>query len=130
MATEDETPEPGEHWWPVALAIVVTVALHVAMPAKYRVNPPWVVPAVLLALLAAMIVGDPGAHRPLSPTSPIATTFHFGISAPLPSHLDAAIVRRPRCRGITQIGRSWLDRRRARRCGAPAPRRPTARRRP
>jgi hypothetical protein len=52
--------EGGEHWWPVALAIVVTVALHVALPAKYRVNPPWVGPAVLLALLAALIVGDPG----------------------------------------------------------------------
>ena len=50
----------GEHWWPVALAIVVTVVLHVALPAKYRVNPPWVLPAVLLALLAALIIGDPG----------------------------------------------------------------------
>ena len=60
MATEDETPGRGENWWPVALAILVTAALHVALPAKYRVNPPWVLPAVLLALLAALIVGDPG----------------------------------------------------------------------
>jgi hypothetical protein len=44
----------------VALAIIVVVALHVALPAKYRVNPPWVLPAVLLALLAALIIGDPG----------------------------------------------------------------------
>jgi len=50
----------GEHWWPVGLAIVVVVALHVALPAKYRVNPPWVLPAVLLGLLAALIIGDPG----------------------------------------------------------------------
>ena len=50
----------GEHWWPVALAIAVTVVLHVALPAKYRVNPPWVLPVVLLALLAALIIGDPG----------------------------------------------------------------------
>ena len=50
----------GEHWWPVALAIVVAAFLHVALPAKYRVNPVWVVPAVLLALLAALIAGDPG----------------------------------------------------------------------
>ena len=50
----------GEHWWPVALAIVVTAVLHVALPAKYRVNPPWVAPAVALALLAALIIGDPG----------------------------------------------------------------------
>ena len=52
--------QQGEHWWPVALAIVVATALHVALPAKYRVNPPWVAPAVLLGLLAALIIGDPG----------------------------------------------------------------------
>jgi hypothetical protein len=50
----------GEHWWPVALAIVIVAFLHVALPAKYRVNPAWVAPAVLLALLAALIIGDPG----------------------------------------------------------------------
>jgi hypothetical protein len=44
----------------VALAVVVTVALHVALPAKYRVNPAWVLPVVLLGLLAALIIGDPG----------------------------------------------------------------------
>jgi hypothetical protein len=44
----------------VALAIVVTAVLHVALPAKYRVNPPWVAPALLLALLATLIIGDPG----------------------------------------------------------------------
>jgi hypothetical protein len=52
--------ERGEHWWPVALAIVVAAVLHVELPAKYRVDPPWVVPAVLLALLGALIIGDSG----------------------------------------------------------------------
>jgi hypothetical protein len=32
----------------------------VALPARYRVQPAWVVPAVLLALLAVLIAGDPG----------------------------------------------------------------------
>jgi hypothetical protein len=50
----------GEHWWPVALAIIVVAGLHVALPAKYRANPAWLGPAVLLALLAALIIGDPG----------------------------------------------------------------------
>lgn len=50
----------GEHWWPVALAIVVVAFLHVALPGKYRVNPPWVLPVVLLGLTAALIIGDPG----------------------------------------------------------------------
>jgi hypothetical protein len=52
--------ERGEHWWPVALAILAVVGMHVALPAKYRINPPWVLPAVLLVLLAILIIGDPG----------------------------------------------------------------------
>jgi hypothetical protein len=50
----------GERWWPVAVAIIVAAGLHVILPARYRVQPAWVVPAVLLGLLAALIAGDPG----------------------------------------------------------------------
>jgi hypothetical protein len=64
MSADDapETPVQAraEHWWPVALAIIVVAVLHVLLPVKYRESPPWVLPAVLLGLLAAMIVGDPG----------------------------------------------------------------------
>ena len=52
--------ERGEHWWPVATAIIVAAGLHVALPARYRLQPTWVVPVVLLALLAVLIAGDPG----------------------------------------------------------------------
>jgi hypothetical protein len=52
--------ERGEHWWPVATAILVAALLHVALPSSYRVNPPWVDPAVLLVLLVVLIAGDPG----------------------------------------------------------------------
>ncbi|HYB86375.1 MAG TPA: hypothetical protein VEC76_05960 [Streptosporangiaceae bacterium] len=52
--------ERGENWWPVAAAIVVVAGLHVALPARYRVQPAWVVPVVLLTLLAVLIIGDPG----------------------------------------------------------------------
>jgi hypothetical protein len=51
---------PGEHWWPVAAAIIVVAGLHVALPARYRVQPAWLVPTVLLVLLAVLIIGDPG----------------------------------------------------------------------
>ena len=44
----------------MALAILVTGFLHVALPAQYRVQPRWVVPAVVLTLLATLIIGDPG----------------------------------------------------------------------
>ena len=71
MATEPKPANPpaiklapaaerGERWWPVALAIIVVAGLHVILPARYRVQPAWVVPAVLLAPLAALIAGDPG----------------------------------------------------------------------
>jgi len=52
--------ERGEHWWPVSVAIVIVAGLHVALPARYRVQPAWVIPAVLLVLLAVLIAGDPG----------------------------------------------------------------------
>jgi hypothetical protein len=59
-AIEPAPAERGEHWWPVATAIIVVAGLHVALPAKYRVQPAWVIPVVLLALLAVLIAGDPG----------------------------------------------------------------------
>jgi hypothetical protein len=50
----------GEHWWPVALAILAAAGLHLVLPTQYRVNPRWVVPVVLLVLLAVLVIGDPG----------------------------------------------------------------------
>lgn len=55
-----EPAERGEHWWPVALAIVVAAGLHVALPAGYRIQPAWVVPVVLAGFLVVLIAGDPG----------------------------------------------------------------------
>jgi hypothetical protein len=70
MATERERaarvvdPAPragrGERWWPVVTAVVVVAGLHVALPARYRVHPVWLLPAALLTLVAVLIVGDPG----------------------------------------------------------------------
>ena len=45
----------GEHWWPVATAIIVVAGLHVALPARYRVQPAWVVPVVLLVLFESRL---------------------------------------------------------------------------
>ena len=55
-----------ENWWPVALAIVVAAVLRVALPAKYLVDPAWVVPAVLLALQAALLPAQQVRIMPLS----------------------------------------------------------------
>ena len=52
--------ERGEHWWPVATAIVIVAGLHLVLPQHYGVVPGWAVAVVLLALLALLIGGDPG----------------------------------------------------------------------
>jgi hypothetical protein len=59
-ADEGPAGRQGESWWPVALAVLGTGALHIALPAGYRPAPQWVVPSVLVAFLAVLIVGDPG----------------------------------------------------------------------
>ena len=40
------------------MAIIVTAGLQVALPARYRVQPAWVVPVA--SLLAVLIAGNPG----------------------------------------------------------------------
>jgi len=54
------TAERGEHWWPVATAIIAVAVMHAALPAQYRERPRWLVPVVLVVLLIALVVGDPG----------------------------------------------------------------------
>lgn len=61
--------ERGEHWWPVALAIVVVVGLHVVLPREYRVNTSWVLPVVLLALLVNLM----GCQCCVRPTRALAS---------------------------------------------------------
>jgi hypothetical protein len=43
-------PEPR---WPVILAVFAAVALHFALPEKLRINPPWLLAAVVVVLVAA-----------------------------------------------------------------------------
>ena len=59
-AVELPPSERGEHWWPVATAMIVAAGLHAALPASYRVRPVWLFPAVVVALVAVLIIGDPG----------------------------------------------------------------------
>jgi hypothetical protein len=65
--------ERGEHWWPVATAIVVVAGLHVALPARYRVQPAWLLPVVVLVLLGVLVIGDPGRIDRQKPWLRIAT---------------------------------------------------------
>ncbi|MFD8785868.1 hypothetical protein [Kitasatospora sp. NPDC059599] len=94
--TPDQAAARGEQWWPVALAILVAALLHVVLPAKYRVSPPWVVPVVMLALLAALIIGDPGRIDRQKPwlriTTRIAIAFMTMANLFAAAHLVADIL--------------------------------------
>ncbi len=50
----------GEHRWPMAAAVLATVALQVFMPRRGRVPIWWVFPLLELILLVVLIVRDPG----------------------------------------------------------------------
>jgi len=55
------TVRQGEPRWPMALAIVATGVLRATLPSELRNGDArWVFLAVLLALLGALILGDPG----------------------------------------------------------------------
>ena len=58
--TKAEAPPTGESWWPVGTAILAVAALHLLLPDYFRVEPVWLTPLVLVTLLAALVVGDPG----------------------------------------------------------------------
>lgn len=56
-----QSPDVGEPRWPMALAVVAAGALHATLPPQLRVvDIPWLIPAVILALLTALMIADPG----------------------------------------------------------------------
>lgn len=52
-------PTEGESRWPVAVAIVVAAGLQLATPAELAFDPRWLLPAVELGLLAALVAANP-----------------------------------------------------------------------
>jgi hypothetical protein len=55
------SPSPvGEARWPAAGAVLAAIVLTVLLPDGERVGPGWLLPAIELVLLAAIVAGDPG----------------------------------------------------------------------
>ncbi len=50
----------GEKRWPMAVTLVVAMALPFLLPPKYSLAPKWIIPAVEALLLVALVVADPG----------------------------------------------------------------------
>src|SRR4051812_48693058 len=53
--------QKGESRWPMALAIALVAALRLTLPHQLRISgSPWLISAFTVAILAAVIVSDPG----------------------------------------------------------------------
>jgi hypothetical protein len=56
-----------EPFWEAQLAVLVTIVLYLALPAKLTVGPHWLVPALEGALLLGLVVSTPYLHHTQSP---------------------------------------------------------------
>jgi hypothetical protein len=59
MSGEGAAPA-GEKRWPMALTLVLAMALPFLLPQRFSLAPRWVIPVVEALLLVALIVADPG----------------------------------------------------------------------
>ena len=50
----------GEHRWPMATAVLFLTVLPFLVPSRLTLNPRWIIPVIEVALLVALIAGDPG----------------------------------------------------------------------
>jgi hypothetical protein len=62
----------------MASAVISVGVLHVLLPSAFRVMPGWIFQVVLLGLLAALIIGDPGRIDRDSRWLRLTTTVLFG----------------------------------------------------
>lgn len=59
-ASEIEAAGRAEKRWPMALTLVLAMAVPLLLPARFSLGPTWAVPAVEALLLGAIIAGDRG----------------------------------------------------------------------
>ena len=55
-----ESPVQGEKRWPMAITLVVAIALPFLLPPRFSLGPRWIIPAFEALLLVALMVSDPG----------------------------------------------------------------------
>jgi len=59
-SAKSESSQAGEQRWPMALTLVVAIALPLLLPASISEVTRWVVPVLEALLLVILLVADPG----------------------------------------------------------------------
>jgi hypothetical protein len=64
MGLAEDNPGSAENRWPIAVTLVVAIALPLLLPPRFSLGPSWLVPAVEALLFAALVAADRGrGHR-------------------------------------------------------------------
>ena len=50
----------GEKRWPMAITLIVAIALPFLLPPRFSLGPRWIIPVIEAFLLVALVVADPG----------------------------------------------------------------------
>ena len=58
---------PGERRWPMAAAVLVSVAMQLSLPDRHVLSPSVLFPTVEVLLLVVLVIGDPGRVDRRSP---------------------------------------------------------------
>src|SRR5262245_30110427 len=58
--TADQVQAVGERRWPMALAVILAIALTFVVPDSLRHGPDWFIPAIEGFLLGVLLIADPG----------------------------------------------------------------------
>jgi hypothetical protein len=69
----------GEQRWTVSVAILAAVALQLLLPPRLTIHPHWMLPALELALLVALVILNP--HGRINQTSRILRTLSLALVA-------------------------------------------------
>ncbi len=91
FSMDTSTHEPrGEKRWPMAVTLIVAMALPFLLPPKYSIGPRWIIPALEALLLVALIVADPGR---IDRRSTFVRSLSLGLVAILAAGAAGATVR-------------------------------------
>lgn len=86
-------PTAGEHRWPVALAVTLAVGLQLALPDRLTLINRWLLPALELALLVALLIAAPRRFGRESPRLRVASLTLTGLVTVANGWSAATLVR-------------------------------------
>ncbi|WP_232248524.1 DUF1345 domain-containing protein [Streptacidiphilus rugosus] len=61
----------GEQRWSVMIALLVAIAIQLSLPERLSIHPQWLMPALEMALIVALVAANPHRRMPASPAAKV-----------------------------------------------------------